>query len=303
MLDGSHARQHTHDMESLDRQLRYFVRIAETKSLSRAADGLDLTQSAISRQLASLEAYVGNALFVRTGRGVELTDCGRRLLAAAKPAYAAIDEALEDIREREGLSRGTIRVATVHTLSYYFTADVLAQFVGRHEQVNLSLMGRSSPDVVALVESGRADLGFVYDVAVDSADLAVTPLFDDEMCLIAPKSQRLPEPVDLNAADRKLVGFPPHYALHKMLRSAVKKPQIVAEAETVDAMLQLVASGVGACVLPSRIPDRVLAEHDLVKTAIASPVLKRRIVAITRTDRPSSPLVQELLQLATAAAH
>ena len=195
MLDGSHARQHTHDMESLDRQLRYFVRIAETKSLSRAADGLDLTQSAISRQLASLEAYVGNALFVRTGRGVELTDCGRRLLAAAKPAYAAIDEALEDIREREGLSRGTIRVATVHTLSYYFTADVLAQFVGRHEQVNLSLMGRSSPDVVALVESGRADLGFVYDVAVNSADLAATPLFDDEMCLIAPKSHRLPVPV------------------------------------------------------------------------------------------------------------
>jgi DNA-binding transcriptional LysR family regulator len=289
-------------MESQDRQLRYFVRIAETKSLSRAADDLDLTQSAISRQLASLEAYVGNALFARTGRGVELTECGRRLLAAAKPAYAAIDEALEDIRDKEGLSRGTIRVATVHTLSYYFTADVLAKFVGRHEQVNISLMGRSSPDVVALVESGRSDLGFVYDVAVNSADLVVAPLFDDEMCLIAPETHGLSAPVDLNETNLKLVGFPPHYALHKMLRAAVRKPQVVAEAETVDAMLQLVASGVGACVLPSRIPDRVIAEHDLVKIPIASPVLKRRIVAITRKDRAPSPLVQELLQLAIAAA-
>jgi len=289
-------------MESQDRQLRYFVRIAETKSLSRAADDLDLTQSAISRQLASLEAYVGNALFARTGRGVELTECGRRLLAAAKPAYAAIDEALEDIRDKEGLSRGTIRVATVHTLSYYFTADVLAKFVGRHEQVNISLMGRSSPDVVALVESGRSDLGFVYDVAVNSAELVVAPLFDDEMCLIAPETHGLSAPVDLNETNLKLVGFPPHYALHKMLRAAVRKPQVVAEAETVDAMLQLVASGVGACVLPSRIPDRVIAEHDLVKIPIASPVLKRRIVAITRKDRAPSPLVQELLQLAIAAA-
>jgi DNA-binding transcriptional LysR family regulator len=289
-------------MESQDRQLRYFVRIAETKSLSRAADDLDLTQSAISRQLASLEAYVGNALFARTGRGVELTECGRRLLAAAKPAYAAIDEALEDIRNKEGLSRGTIRVATVHTLSYYFTADVLAKFVGRHEQVNISLMGRSSPDVVALVESGRSDLGFVYDVAVNSADLVVAPLFDDEMCLIAPETHGLSAPVDLNETNLKLVGFPPHYALHKMLRAAVRKPQVVAEAETVDAMLQLVASGVGACVLPSRIPDRVIAEHDLVKIPIASPVLKRRIVAITRKDRAPSPLVQELLQFAIAAA-
>jgi len=289
-------------MESQDRQLRYFVRIAETKSLSRAADDLDLTQSAISRQLASLEAYVGSALFTRTGRGVELTECGRRLLAASKPAYAAIDDALDDIRDKEGLSRGTIRVATVHTLSYYFTADVLAKFVGRHEQVNISLMGRSSPDVVALVESGRSDLGFVYDVAVTSADLAVAPLFDDEMCLIAPATHGLSAPVDLNEMNLKLVGFPSHYALHKMLRAAVRKAQVVAEAETVDAMLQLVASGVGACVLPSRIPDRVIAEHDLVKIPIASPVLKRRIVAITRKDRAPTPLVQELLQLAIAAA-
>ncbi|MGB3387156.1 MAG: LysR family transcriptional regulator, partial [Pseudaminobacter sp.] len=91
-------------MESLDRQLRYFIKIAELKSLSRAAETLDLTQSGISRQLGSLEAHVGKPLFFRTGRGVELTTAGEQLFAAAKPAYASIDETLDTIRDQDGIT-------------------------------------------------------------------------------------------------------------------------------------------------------------------------------------------------------
>ena len=64
-------------METFDRQLRYFLQIAELKSLSRAAEDLDQTQSGLSRQLAALEAHVGKPLFNRTGRGVELTEAGQ----------------------------------------------------------------------------------------------------------------------------------------------------------------------------------------------------------------------------------
>ncbi|MCH3847007.1 LysR family transcriptional regulator substrate-binding protein, partial [Campylobacter jejuni] len=73
------------------------------------------------------------------------------------------DQALEAVRQREGVTQGSVRLATVHTLSYYFMADVVAQFVSSREHVNLSVMGRSSPEVVTLVESGKADIGFVYD--------------------------------------------------------------------------------------------------------------------------------------------
>jgi hypothetical protein len=72
-------------MENLDRQVRYFIKIAELKSLSRAADSLDLTQSGLSRQLATLEAYLGKPLFSRTGRGVELTAAGQIELLSDRP--------------------------------------------------------------------------------------------------------------------------------------------------------------------------------------------------------------------------
>ncbi|CAB3634268.1 MAG: LysR family transcriptional regulator [Achromobacter sp.] len=289
-------------MDTPDRQLRYFVRIAELKSLSRAAEDLDQTQSGLSRQLAALEAHVGKPLFVRTGRGVELTEAGARLLEGIQPAYRAIDQALEAVRQREGVTQGSVRLATVHTLSYYFMADVVAQFVSSREHVNLSVMGRSSPEVVTLVESGKADIGFVYDAAVASDALASTPLFDDDMCLIVRDGVAAEDGVDLGAMALRLVGFPSHYALRKMIHSAGLQPEFVAEAETIDAMLKLVSSGVGACILPSRIPQKLLTDYGLRKVAIGSPVLRRRVVAITLAQRQPLPLVHELLDCARRIA-
>ncbi|WP_027535096.1 LysR family transcriptional regulator [Bradyrhizobium sp. WSM3983] len=287
-------------MENTDRQLRYFVKISELKSLSRAADALDLTQSGISRQLASLEAYVGKPLFSRTGRGVELTRAGERLFDVAKAAYANIDDALESVRDKEGVTQGHIRIAVIHTLSYYFMSDVVAEFMVQRESVNLSLISRSSPEVVALVESGKADIGFVYDSAVDSAELQATPLFEDEMCMIAREDSVWPDDIDLTTSRHKLVGFPPHYALRKMLQGGGLAPEFVAEAETIDAMLKLVSSGVGACVLPARIPDRLLVDYGLKKLRIIRPMLRRRVVAIVRDHKHCPPLVREVVKIALA---
>lgn len=285
-------------MDNMDRQIRYFLKIAELKSFSRAADELDMDQSGLSRQLAALETWLQKPLFVRTGRGVTLTDAGQLLQTAARGAYESIDETLAAIREKEGISQGNVRLATVHTLSYYFMSDVVTRFVSKREHVNLSLLGRSSPEVVELVESGKADLGFVYDSAVASPNLLSTPLFEDEMRLIVRAGSTDEQEIDLLAANCKLVGFPPHYALRKMLHSGGLQPVFVAEAETVDAMLKLVSSGIGACVLPSRIPDKLLAEYQLKKIRISRPLLKRRVIAITRAGRTQSPLVSELIAIA-----
>src|SRR3546814_481423 len=136
-----------------------FLKIAELSSLSKAAEELDLSQSGLSRQLAGLEALLGQALFVRTGRGVALTEAGEKLQQGTRLPFAQIDTALEAVKIKDGVTDGSLRVATIHTLSHYFASDLLARFVSQHRTVNLSVMARSSPDVVDLVEKGRADLG------------------------------------------------------------------------------------------------------------------------------------------------
>lgn len=123
-------------MKTPDRLLRSFLRIAELRSLSRAADDLDQTQSGVSKQLATLEAQVGKPLFARTGRGVALTDVGKRLQEAIEAPYRAIDLAVEAIRDVHGIAQGTLRIAFVHTVNYYFLAEAIANFVGNYPNVN-----------------------------------------------------------------------------------------------------------------------------------------------------------------------
>lgn len=287
-------------METLDRQLRYFLFIAEIGSLSKAAEALDQTQSGISKQLGLLEANIGHALFIRTGRGMELTESGSKLFASLSPAYREIDNAVKSIQAQSS-THGSVRLAAVHTLSYYFTADVVAQFTGARPHVNLSLLGRSSPEVVALVASGKADVGFVYDTAVDSDAVISRSLFDDDMVLIC-NGQLPPAMESATEPKLRLVGFPAHYALRRMLHSAGIQATFVAEAETIDAMLKLVSSGIGACILPSRIPDRLLSDYGLIKSALDNKALRRKVVAITSAGKYQSPLATELLNCAMQVA-
>ncbi len=287
--------------QTLDRQLRYFVQIADAGSISRAADALDQTQSGLSKQLSLLESQLGQTLFTRTGRGLELTDAGSRLLDAIRPAYRAIDQALDDCHQ-QGQTHGTLKLAAVHTLSYYFTADVLAHFVGMHPHINLSLMGRSSPEVVALVESGKADMGLVYDAAVDSDGVESQALFDDQMAFIVREDRPLHGPQNLTGMELRLVGFPPHYALRRMIHSSRLAPTFVAEVDTIDAVLKLVSSGVGDCILPARIPERLLAEYSLRRLPITEPILRRRVVMITQAGRPKKSMVHDLMACTQQAA-
>ncbi|ALL68306.1 Transcriptional regulator [Paraburkholderia caribensis MBA4] len=289
---------------NVDHQLRLFIEIAGCKSLSAAAEALSLTQSGLSRQLASLEEHIGQPLFVRHGRGVLLTEAGKKLLEATNSAYQLVDNTITQLRNQHGVTDGSVHVATIHTLSYYFMAEVVAKFMAQRPSANVALLGRSSPGVVELVESGKAEIGFVYDSAVASDQLEITPLFEEEMCLVVHESSQYASrpSVDLRADAPPLVVFPPSYALRRMLHSKDFDATVTAEVETVDAMLQLVSLTNGQCVLPALIPARLLQEYRLVRVNIDYPIMKRRIVGVTRRGRPVSSMTALMMEIARESA-
>ncbi|WDZ94858.1 LysR family transcriptional regulator [Herbaspirillum sp. WKF16] len=287
-------------MKNLDHHIRQFLEICRCQSLSEAADKLDMSQSGLSRTLAALETHLGHALFERNGRGVQLTDAGVKLRDAAQPAYDSVDDALEQLKTAQGVTSGALRVATIHTLSYYFMGDVVASFMSQRPAVNISVVGRASPDVVELVASGKAEIGFVYDTAVDTDAVEIIPLFEEEMALVACAASFAAQQasIDLVALDLPLVSFPQHYALRRMLERQGFRPRISAEVETVDAMLKLVSLTGGHCILPDRISTELLSDYGLVRVPLERPALKRRIVAITNKARTRSPLASFILEIA-----
>lgn len=287
-------------MKNRDQQLRLFLEIAQCGSLSKAADALDLTQSGLSKQLSSLETFLGQPLFERHGRGVALTDAGRKLDDVARLAYERVDNAILQLQEHQGVTEGSLRVATIHTLSYYFLGEVIAKFMSQRPKVNVTMAGRSSPEVVELVESGKADIGFVYDTAVASDAVEITQLFRENMCLVVHEQSPLAMQAEIDLREHRLslIVFPPHYAIRRMLHSNGLDANVAAEVETVDAMLKLASLTFGQCVLPDRIPTKLLQEYHLTRIRIVGPVLERSIVAITRRCRVKTALSVLMLEIA-----
>ncbi|MFA5957669.1 LysR family transcriptional regulator [Hyphomicrobium sp.] len=289
-------------MKNIDLALRQFIAIAGAGSVSRAADALGLTQSGLSKQLSLLEEGLGQTLFERHGRGVVLSSAGKTLHDAIKTSYELIDATVVRLREEQGITEGRLRIATIHPLSSYFITGVIAKFMAQRPNVNVSMIGRSSPDVIALVETGKVEIGFVYDEAVATANVEETILFDEKMSLVVSEDSVLAnaDSVDLRETQLSLVVFPAPYSQRRMLQLHGLDSHAVAEVDTLDAMLKLVSLTSGQCILPDHISGDAFAEHRLVAIPISAPLLRRRVVAIHRKGRTLSSLANLILEIARA---
>ena len=142
-------------------QLRIFVAVAERQHVTRAAEALNLAQSAVSAAVATLEGRCGAKLFHRVGRGIALTEAGAVFLGEARAVLARAAAAELALAELGGLTRGTLSVMASQTIAGYWLPRHLVAFRRRHPGVAIRLAIGNTAEVVAAVLAGTADLGFV----------------------------------------------------------------------------------------------------------------------------------------------
>jgi DNA-binding transcriptional LysR family regulator len=153
-------------MKNIDYQLRQFVKVASYKSLSEAAIALNVTQSALSKQLREIELAVGHRVFRRHGRGIELTKQGDALWRAVQAAYKLVDATIGQIRSAHSRAPGkTLRVATLHGRSQFVVNELVVAVLGKRPEIDLTMMEGTAGDVCRLVETGIADVGFIEHTA------------------------------------------------------------------------------------------------------------------------------------------
>lgn len=142
-------------------QLRIFVAVAERRHMTRAADALGLTQSAVSAAIAALEARYGTRLFDRIGRGVDLSRAGAEFLPEAKAVLDRAELAAGALEDLTGLRRGHLVLAASQTVASYWIPRHLARFAAAHPGIGLQLVTGNTAGAAEAVRSGVADLGFV----------------------------------------------------------------------------------------------------------------------------------------------
>ncbi len=141
--------------------LRTFVTIAEAGNITRAADSLNKTQSAVSMQIRRLEDNIGSALFEREPRGVRLTSTGENLLTNARRIVALLDETIESLNSKP--LGGSVRIGIPEEYSDTILPSVLASFDRQHPGVEITVHAASSEDNSTALYDGELDLAVVFE--------------------------------------------------------------------------------------------------------------------------------------------
>jgi DNA-binding transcriptional LysR family regulator len=250
------------------RQLETFRAVAEELSFSRAASRLGYVQSSVSAQVAALEQELGAPLFDRLGRRIVLTDAGRVMLRYSGRLLDLAGEAREAVADAgvgSGEVTGTLMVSAPETLLTYRLPRLLALFHQRHPKVRLSVrpsaVGRLAGSMRRGVEEGGVDVAFVLDGRIEASGLSVEPLLEEDVSVIAPAahalaSSTLVAPRDLSGETVLLPEAPESGCAYRgqferQLSAAGVVPPEKMEFQSIEAVKQCVAAGMGVSVLPS----------------------------------------------------
>jgi DNA-binding transcriptional LysR family regulator len=291
------------------RLLEVFRAVARHGSITTAARELRFTQSAVSRQIAALEAEVGARVFDRLPRGVALTEEGRALLPHAEAMLDRLSAARRDLDALRGLGGGRLRVGAFPTAVAALVPRALASFRTSHPDVALSLVEGLTPVLLDRLAAGDADVAVVSS---SPAGLAPGSGFDlhhllDERLLVAVSRdhrlarRRTVRLADL-AADAFVVGSAT--AEETLLRASLPsgfRPRIDLVAAEWTGKLGLVAAGLGVALVPALAVRGTPADIALLRLHAADESV-RRVYAATLAGRTMPPAADRFLTHLRAAA-
>jgi DNA-binding transcriptional LysR family regulator len=167
-------------------QLRVFVAVAERQHVTRAAEALNLAQSAVSAAIAGLEARHGAKLFDRVGRGIELTEAGSLFLVEARAVLARAEGAERVLADLGGLKRGTLNIQASQTIASYWLPRHLVAFRRAHPGITLRLSVGNTAQVAKAIHDGSAELGFIEGVVYDPLFESRTVARDQLVIVVGP---------------------------------------------------------------------------------------------------------------------
>ena len=296
-------------MFNLDR-LRTLEAVARHGSVSAAADGLHVTTSAVSQQLAKLEREAGQQLLAKSGRGVRLTDAGRLLADHAARILSQVELAQADLEAHRGAAVGELLLGAFPTAARGLFPAAFAVLAAEHPQLRVGLQEMEPDDAVPRVVRGDLDIAVVldwYNKPISMPDgLAKAPLLDDVADVAMPAGHPLAgrREVDLEEfADDAWISWPAGEFCHDWLMFTLRgkgiEPRIAHTAEEHHTQLLLIAAGLGVAVAPrlgrGPVPDGV-------RVVPVRHTMRRHIYAIWRADADRRPSIRAAVDALRKAA-
>ena len=284
------------------RHLRTLLALRNAGSLTRAAELLNLTQSALSQQIRQIEDHYGGALFERKSIPIAFTATGGRLLKLADTVLPTVEEAERDIVRLVSGIAGELRIAVECHTCFDWLMPAMDAFRERWPEIELDIVSGFHPDPVALLHQARAEVAIMSEPEEDAA-LRFQPLFSFDIVALLANGHVLAAKPHLEAADfadETLLTYPVEDDMLDLVRKVLRPAGVHAARRTTEltvAMLQLVASGRGIAALPLWAVQSYLERGYVTARPIGPEGLTGRLYAATTADVSARPHIADFVRL------
>jgi DNA-binding transcriptional LysR family regulator len=287
-------------------RLKVLKEVAYRGSLSSAAEALSYTQSAISQQIAALEAETGMALLERHPRGVSLTAAGQTLVGHAEGILARLDTAEAALSAIAGLRGGRLRMASFPTAGSTLMPVAIANFRAAYPDVELTLAEGEPEEIVPRLRAGELDLALLFEFDEDTQlleGMARSPLLEDPMYLALPREHRLSKKAKLRLAELSGESWVQTSSSSPCARHVVRschaagfEPSVTFESDDYQTVQGLVAAGVGVALIPE-LALSVVREDIAIRALSPAPPVRQVIAATPEGARlvPAAPAMLTML--------
>jgi len=293
-------------------RLRVLREVAYRGSLSAAADALSYTQSAVSQQVATLEAETGMTLLERHPRGVTLTAAGQALVGHAEGILARLEAAEAALSAIKGLRGGRLRMASFPTAGATLMPLAIARFRASYPDVELTLAEGEPQEILPRLRAGELDLALVFEFDGHTApgdDLTDLALLADPMYLALPREHTLASRPVLRLQDLagdawvQTSGESP-CARHvvRCCHAAGFEPQVSFESDDYQTVQGLVAAGVGVALIPE-LALSVVREDVAIRALSPAPPVRQVLATVPAGARlvPAAPAMLGILEQAAGS--
>ncbi len=285
------------------RHLRSIKAIHDVGGLARAADVLNITQSALSHQIKGLEDQVGLDLFVRRSKPLKLSAAGVKVLRLAERILPEITALEDEFRAIHDGKSGRLHMAIERHACFEWLFPVLELFRRAWPDIDVDIRPGLAFDALPALQREEVDLVITSD-REEMDGVEFTPLFDYEPVFIAASHHRLAKKSYIEAEDLRdetLITYPVDKTrldefIH-LLTPARVEPRSVRQVELTAVIMLLVASGRGVSVLPDWVVRDSRYNHDYVMLPLTANGLTQRLYAATRSGEASRPFMAHLIRL------
>ena len=292
------------------RNLTTFLEVAERLSFSGAADALGYTQSTVSAQIKALEDELGEPLFERIGRHIDLTDRGRSLLAPAREIVGLARGIGEGLGKERSEVTGYVRIAMADSLSNMMLSERYAEYHRRFPAVRTLILPGETEALLEMLRHGEVDLAFVIDRPICREELCIADEETVEMHFVAKRGSVWDTENPLSP--RELLGMPMLLTEAGISYRALLEERLAEfhlslspfiETGNTERLLELVSLGLGVSFLPSYVTEAAEARGEIVRLDVPDLSVSVRRQLLYHRQRWLSPALLSVIDYFREVSH